>query len=95
MRDLLTLFAHLVVTLVMLMGPGGARSIVAETLLIKHQLLIFNRSRLRAPNLRTGDRILMSVFALLMRPVRLAKSAVIIRPTTTLRFHRAHKDRKY
>ena len=95
MRDLLILFAHLVITLVRLMGPGGVRSAVAESLLIKHQLLIVNRSRLRAPNLRTGDRLLMSMFAWLMRPVRLAKSAVIIRPATILRFHRALKDRKY
>ncbi len=95
MRDFLTLFAHLVVTLCRLMGPGGARSIVAESLLVKHQLQIVNRSRQRAPNLRTGDRVLMSMFALLMRPARLAKSAIIIRPATILRFHRALKDRKY
>ncbi len=95
MRDSLTLFAHLVMTLVRFMGPGGARSIVAESLLIKQQLLIVNRSRQRAPNLRTGDRMLMSALALLMRPARLAKSATIIRPSTILRFHRALKNRKY
>lgn len=37
----------------------------------------------------------MSMVALAMRPARLAKSAVIIRPATILRFHRALKDRKY
>ena len=95
MRDLLILFAHLVMTLIRLIGPGGARSIVAESLLIRHQLLIVNRSRQRAPNLRTSDRLLMSMFAWLMRPVRLAKSAVIIKPSTILRFHRALKERKY
>jgi hypothetical protein len=75
-------------------GPGGARSIVAESLLIKHQPLIVSRSRQRVPNLRTAEQILMSVFALLMRPVRLAKSAVIIKPSTILEFHQALKDRK-
>ena len=50
MQDLLTLFAHLVITLVRLIGPGGARSIVAASLFIKHQLLIVNRSRQPAPN---------------------------------------------
>ena len=95
MRDLLTLVAHFVITLINIMGPGGARSIVVESLLVKHHLQIVNRSRHRAPNLRTSDRILMSMFALLMRPVRLAKSAVMIRPETILGFHRALKDRKY
>jgi len=76
-------------------GPAGARSIAAESLLIKHQSLIVSRSRQRALNLRTGDRILMSVFALLMRPVGLAKSAVIIKTSTIPRFHQALKEWKY
>ena len=76
-------------------GPGGARSIVAEALLIKHQPLIVSRSGQRVPNLRTVEQILMSVFALLMRRVRLAKSAVIVKSSTILRFHQALKDRKY
>lgn len=95
MRNFIALFAHRVITLARLIGPGGARSIVAESLLIKHQLLIVNRSRQRAPNLRTCDRMLLSVFALLMRPARLVNSAVIIRSATILRFHRALEDRKY
>ena len=40
MRDLLILLARL-------MGPGGLRSVVAESLLVKQQLLILNRSRHR------------------------------------------------
>ena len=95
MQDFFALIAHLFVTLIRILGPGGARSIVAESLLVKHQLLIVNWSRQRAPNLKTGDRLLMSMFALLMRPARLAKSAIIVRPATILRFHLALKDRKY
>ena len=34
MKELLTLFLHLVVTVARLVGPGGARSIVAESLLM-------------------------------------------------------------
>ena len=40
-----------------LAGPGGARSVVAESVLVKHQLLILNRSRKRSPNLRLSDRM--------------------------------------
>ena len=45
------MFAHLLTTLAKLLGPGGARAIVADSLLMKQQLLIINRSRRRAPNL--------------------------------------------
>jgi hypothetical protein len=51
MRDALILFAHLLVIVVRLARPGGLRSVVAESLLVRHQLLIWNRGRKRAPNL--------------------------------------------
>jgi hypothetical protein len=54
MRHLVVLFIHFVATLVPLLGPGGVRSIVAESLLLKHQLLLLNRSRQRSPHLRVG-----------------------------------------
>ena len=95
MRDLAILFLHLITTVARLLGPGGARSIVAESLLIKHQLLIVNRSRERAPNLRTSDRIIAGLCAILMRPDRVVRSAVILRPSTILGFHRALVKRKY
>ena len=56
MRDLLILLVHLITTTARLMGPGGARSVIAESLLVKHQLLILHRSRQRAPNLRASGR---------------------------------------
>ena len=55
MRDLVILFVHLIVTLAQLAGPGGIRSVVAESVLVKQQLLILNRLRQRLPNLRTSD----------------------------------------
>jgi hypothetical protein len=50
MRELLILAIHLLVTLVKLLRSGGLRAVVAESLLLKHQILISNRSRRRAPN---------------------------------------------
>src|SRR5215472_2440084 len=52
MRDFIVLFVHVIVTMARLAGPGGLRSVVAESALIRHQLLILNRGRKRAPNLR-------------------------------------------
>ena len=35
MRDLLILLVHLIATLARLLGPGGLRSVVAESLLVR------------------------------------------------------------
>jgi putative transposase len=93
--DLVVLFLHLLATAARLAGPGGARSIVAESLLVKHQLLILNRSRKRSPNLRLSDRVVAGVCALLMRPRRLIRCAIVLKPSTLLRLHRALTQRKY
>jgi hypothetical protein len=45
MKDLLILLAHLLTTIAKLLGPGGAKTIVADSLLMKQQLLIVNRGR--------------------------------------------------
>jgi hypothetical protein len=44
MKDLLILLAHLLTTLAKHMGPGGARAVVADSLLMKQQLLVINNS---------------------------------------------------
>jgi putative transposase len=54
-RDLAVLFLHLLATVARLAGPGGGRSVVAESVLLKQQLLILNRSRKRSPNRRFSD----------------------------------------
>src|SRR4051812_34246000 len=74
MSDLAVLFLHLVAILIRLVGPGGAPAVVAESVLIKHQLLILNRSRRRSPNLRLADRVVAGVCTLLMRPSRLVRA---------------------
>src|SRR5712664_161511 len=95
MRDLAVLFLHLLATVARLAGPGGVRSVVAESVLVKHQLLILNRSRKRSPNLRLADRIVAGLCALLIRPGRLIRSAIVLKPSTLLRLHQALKNRKY
>jgi len=95
MRDLAINFIHLLVTIARLSGPGGARSVVAESLLVKHQLLIANRSRARAPVLRPTDRVIVGLCAIFMRPARLLRSAIVLKPATILSFHRSMVKRKY
>ncbi len=94
-RDLAILFIHLLATVARLCRPGGVRSIVAESLLVKHQLLILNRSRKRSPSLRPGDRVIAGLYAILMTPTRILRSAIVLKPSSILRFHRALVKRKY
>jgi transposase InsO family protein len=94
-RDLALLFLHLLATVARLAGPGGTRSVVAESVLVKQQLLILNRSRKRSPNLRPSDRVVAGLCALFMRPGRLIRSAIVVKPSTLLSLHRALIQRKY
>ena len=95
MRDLLLLAIHLVVTLAKTLRPGGVRAVAAESLALKHRLLICNRTRQRAPNLTTLDRLVLGLTTLFMRPHRIPKLSVIIKPATLLKFHRTLVDGKY
>src|SRR5581483_10269631 len=77
MRDFVILFVHVIVTVLRLAGPGGLRSVLAESALIRHQLLILNRGRKRAPNLRVMDRLTAGLFTLFMSPARILRSAIV------------------
>jgi transposase InsO family protein len=85
----------LLTILAQLLGPGGARDIVADSLLMKQTLLIIDRSRQRAPNLTPIDRILLGFWSLFLNPRHIQRAAVILRPSTLLKFHNMLKQRKY
>src|SRR5215468_1535935 len=95
MRDFAIVFVHLIVTLVRLARPGGLRSVVAESVLVRHQLLILNRGRKRAPNLHATDRIIAGLCTLFMRPARVLRSAIVVKPSTLLHLHSVLCKRKY
>ena len=95
MRDLPVLFIHLIATIGKLIGPGGARSVIAESLLLKHQLIVMTRGRERAPNLRPADRVIAGLFTLFICPDRLVRAAVVLKPSTLLAFHATLVKRKY
>jgi len=95
MNDLLVLFAHLLTTIARLLGPGGTRAVVADSLLMKQQLLVINRSRRRAPNLSALDRFLFGLWSLFLDKHHIRRAAVVIRPSTLVRLHDLLKKRKY
>ena len=95
MRDLILLLVHVVTTVMRVFQPGGVRAVIAESVLTKHQLLILNRPRRRAPNLRILDRLIAGFCSLWIRPKRHRRLAIAFKPSTFLSFHRAMVQQKY
>lgn len=95
MKDVLLLVIHLISLLVRLLRPGGMKAVAAENLALKKQLLVIQRTKGRAPNLTTLDRFIFGWLAIMLSPRRLARSAIIIQPSTLLSFHKALVKRKY
>jgi transposase InsO family protein len=95
MKDAILFIIHLVTLLIRLLRPGGMKAVAAENLLLKQQLLIVDRSRLKAPNLTTKDRFILGWLAMLLSPRRIIQSAIIIKPSTLLSFHKALVKHKY
>ena len=95
MRNLLLLLAHLLTTVARHRGRGGANAVVADSLLMIQQLLVINRSWQRAPNLSALDRFMLGFWSLFLSPHHILRAAVIIKPSTLLKFHEALKKRKY
>lgn len=83
------------ITMSRLWRPGGIRSVVAVSLLVKQQLPILNRPRQRAPNLRTSNRFVAGFFTRFIEPARRIHSAIVLKPSTLLNLHRALKKRKH
>ena len=95
MKLLFPLLGHLLVTLTRLARPGGVRSVVAESLAVKYQLLIMKRSQRRSPNLTSRDRLLLGFYTLLVSPKRLREMAAITKTSTLLRLRHALVKCKY
>jgi putative transposase len=89
------LIAHLLVILARLTSPGGVRAVAAESLAVKHQLLIMKRSQRRSPKLTAWDRLLLGCCTLWVSPRRVGRIALTVKTSTLLRFHRALVKRKY
>jgi putative transposase len=58
MKNTIVWLVHLLAGLAVLLGTGGTRAVLAESILLKQQLLVLQRSRRRAPDLGAADRFL-------------------------------------
>ena len=95
MREIVELLIHFVTTVIKLLKPGGVKVVMAETIVMKQQLIVMNRSRKRVPSLAASDRFLFGLLAMLIGERRLKKVTVILKPATVLAFHKALVKRKY
>ena len=95
MKTLALLVIHVLTTLAKRAGPGGAKAIIAESVLLKLQQLIARRSAGITPRLTTSDRFLSGFLTLFMCPGRIRKAAVVLKPATLTKFRRALVCRNY
>ena len=95
MFEIIELLTHYFVTLIKLLKPGGVKLVMAESIAMKHQLIVMNRGKKRSPALITRDRFLFGILTLFIGERRLQKVAVIIKPATIFAFHKALVNRKY
>jgi putative transposase len=74
---------------------GGVKAIAAENLLLKQQLITLKRNQKRSSKLTPSDRFIYGILLSWINPKRLLKTAIIIRPGTLLKFHKALVEKKY
>jgi len=89
MRSLDLLIIRSVTALARPARPGGYKSLVAENLILKQQLLVVSTTRRRAPNPTTLDRLILGWLAMLISPTRMARTAAVVQPATILSVHKA------
>ncbi len=63
MKELCGLIAHLLTTLIKLARPGGVRAVAAESMALKHQVLVVH-ARKRAPPMTPWERLFFGLCSL-------------------------------
>jgi putative transposase len=95
MSEVIELLIHFFVSAIKLLRPGGMKVVLAESMAMKQQLIVMNRSNKRSPVLKTPDRFIFGILAGFISRTRLAKIAVILKPATIITFHKSLVNRKY
>ena len=95
MKEFFILTFHFLRALLVVIKPGGVKSIVAENVMLRHQLIIIGRSRKRSPNISVWDRLKLAFITAIIKPSSLFKNAIIIKPSVLIKFHKALVKKKY
>ena len=78
-----------------LVSPGGHKRLVSENLALRQQLIVVSRKRLKSPPLRPIDRFIFAITTFFIPFKKLSRVAIIVKPATILKFHRALVNKKY
>ncbi len=95
MKHFFILIFYFFRTCLLLLKPGGAKSLVAENIILRKQLIVINRGRKRAPSIDLWDRLVFGFLTAIIYPKRIARAAIIIKPAMLIKFHKALIKRKY
>ncbi|MBT5927943.1 MAG: hypothetical protein HOH33_15130 [Verrucomicrobia bacterium] len=85
MNELFMVVGHLLHVIARLMRPGGTRTLIAENLLLKQQMVVLNRGRSRAPNVPSVQKLILGFLSSLIPKRRLTKASVSVLPLTTVK----------
>lgn len=91
----LFLFAHLLKSITVLLRFNGSKRVIAENLLLKHQLLILNRGRKRAPRISLSHRLVLGFWCSFLSARRIRRCSIGFRPSSLFRFHHLLTNLKY
>src|ERR1035437_562137 len=95
MKNAILVMVHLLARLAVLLGTGGTRAALAEDILLNQQLPVPPPPPRPAPIVPPAGRWLCGFCAQFVSLRRLIRTAIILKPATLLRLHRAFKDFKY
>jgi putative transposase len=95
MKQIFILIFYLLRSLTMLVHPGGRKSLAIENIMLRKQLIILNRRQKRTPVLNQWEKLSLAFLTSIMNPKRLLKAAILIKPSTLIKFHKALIERKY
>jgi len=89
MKELFALIAHLLTTLIKLARPGSVRAVAAESMALKHQLLVVHRTRKRAPPMTPWERLFFGLCSLWIAPSRRtrSRSCSVLQPSSVFTTH--------
>ena len=79
----------------MILTPGGYKRLVAENLTLRQQLIVASRRHKKSPPMHTIDHIILGLNSFFIPVKRLQRLAIIVKPATILKFHRALVRRKH
>ena len=92
---LLALTSSYMILYMRLLSPGGVRAVAAENMALRQQIITLSRNQKRTPRLTLLEKITFGLLTSMISAKRLTRVAILLKPATLLKFHKALVNRKY